>query len=55
MPHSLVPYAMQSLCFQIPAIAEEHGVTIVVSPLLGKPLPSLPGLARVARSRDITD
>ena len=26
----------QSVCFQVPACAEEHGVTIVVSPLLGE-------------------
>lgn len=25
----------QSICFQVPACAEEHGVTIVISPLLG--------------------
>lgn len=34
----------KSLCFQVPAIAEEHGMTIVVSPLLctyAAPFPSL--------------
>lgn len=25
----------KSLCFQVPALAEAHGITIVVSPLLG--------------------
>ena len=27
----------KSLCFQVPAIADEHGLTLVVSPLLCEP------------------
>jgi bloom syndrome protein len=28
----------KSLCFQVPALAEQHGITLVISPLLGAPL-----------------
>lgn len=45
----------QSLCFQVPAVAEEHGLTIVVTPLLCLcSLPDLFSSPLVAHFRNIS-